>query len=194
LKFLDSRTSFVVTALQFASAPTIEITTANPLTFPSGQTLPIGLRSGVTYFGNLLDATHLQIFSSISDAQANVNEVHTTGSTNPINVDIRKEIVPETKLTFSVDHLLTQGDQVQVFTSGGTLPQPLLANQNYFVNIVDTKAVSIHATQADAAASSPTNFVNPIKLTSAGVGTISLRISTLIGFVDPVVCTSLTFA
>jgi hypothetical protein len=174
LKFLDSRTSFVVTALQFASAPTIEITTANPITFPSGQTLPIGLRSGVTYFGNLLDATHLQVFSSISDAQANVNEVHTTGSTNPINVDIRKEIVPETKLTFSIDHLLTQGDQVQVFTSGGTLPQPLLANQNYFVNIVDTKAVSIHTTQADALASSPTNFVNPIKITSAGVGTISL--------------------
>jgi hypothetical protein len=253
LKFLDSRTSFVVTALQFASAPTIEITTANPLTFPSTlnasitgtasddiitsvdnqfqnnqairftslsggsslntttqyyiinksgntfqvslsiggsvvgfttditsgtvsvtQTLPIGIRSGVTYFGNLLDATHLQIFSSISDAQANVNEVHTTGSTNPVNVDIRKEIVPETKLTFSIDHLLTQGDQVQVFTSGGTLPQPLLANQNYFVNIVDTKAVSIHTTQADALASSPTNFVNPIKITSAGVGTISL--------------------
>jgi hypothetical protein len=174
LKFLDSRTSFVVTALQFASAPTIEITTANPITFPSGQTLPIGIKSGVTYFGNLLDATHLQVFSSISDAQANVNEVHTTGSTNPINVDIRKEIVPETKLTFSIDHLLTQGDQVQVFTSGGTLPQPLLANQNYFVNIVDTKAVSIHTTQADALASSPANFVNPIKITSAGVGTISL--------------------
>lgn len=174
LKFLDSRTSFVVTALQFASAPTIEITTANPLTFPSGQTLPIGIKSGITYFGNLLDSTHLQIFGSIADAQANINEIHTTGSTNPINVDIRKEIVPETKLTFTVDHLLTQGDQVQVFTSGGTLPQPLIANQNYFVNIVDSKSVSIHTTQADAIASSPTNFVNPIKITSAGVGTISL--------------------
>lgn len=253
LKFLDSRTSFVVTALQFASAPTIEITTANPITFPSTllvsitgvastdiitsvgnifqnnqairftflnggsglntttqyyvinksgdtfqvstsiggsvagfttditsgtisatQALPIGLRSGVTYFGNLLDSTHLQVFNSISDAQANVNEIHTTGSTNPINVDIRKEIVPETKLTFSVNHLLTQGDQVQVFTSGGTLPQPLIANQNYFVNIVDTKSVSIHTTQADALSSSPTNFVNPIKLTSAGSGTVSL--------------------
>lgn len=253
LKFLDSRTSFVVTALQFASAPTIEITTANPITFPSTllvsitgiastdiitsvgnifqnnqairftflnggsglntttqyyvinksgdtfqvstsiggsvagfttditsgtisatQALPIGLRSGVTYFGNLLDSTRLQVFSSISDAQANVNEIHTTGSTNPINVDIRKEIVPETKLTFSVNHLLTQGDQVQVFTSGGTLPQPLIANQNYFVNIVDTKSVSIHTTQADALSSSPTNFVNPIKLTTAGSGTVSL--------------------
>jgi hypothetical protein len=174
LKFLDSRTSFVVTALQFASAPTIEITTANPITFPSGQTLPAPLKSGVTYFGNLLDATNLQIYSSISDAQANVNEVHTTGSTSPINVDIRKEIVPETKLTFSVDHYLSQGDQVQVFTSGGTLPQPLIANQNYFVNIIDTKSVSIHTTQADALASSPTNFINPIKITTAGVGSISL--------------------
>ena len=253
LKFLDSRTSFVVTALQFASAPTIEITTANPITFPSTliasitgtasddiitsvdnqfqnnqairftslsggsglntttqyyiinksgntfqvslsiggsvvgfttditsgtvsvtQTLPIGIKSGVTYFGNLLDSTHLQIFGSIADAQANINEIHTTGSTNPINVDIRKEIIPETKLTFTVDHLLTQGDQVQVFTSGGTLPQPLIANQNYFVNIIDSKSVSIHTTQADANASSATNFVNPIKITSDGVGTISL--------------------
>jgi hypothetical protein len=252
LKFLDSRTSFVVTALQFASAPTIEITTANPLTFPSsliysvtgtasndtitavdnilqnnqaikftallggsglntstqyyvinrsGNTfqvstsvggsavlfttdltgaisathmLPIGLRSGVTYFGNLLDATHLQVFSSISDAQANINEIHTTGSTNPINVDIRKEIVPETKLDFNVPHLLVQGDQVQAFTSGGTLPTPLLANQNYFVNIIDSESVSIHTNQSDALGSSTTNFVNPIKLTSAGVGTISL--------------------
>lgn len=253
LKFLDSRTSFVVTALQFASAPTIEITTANPITFPSTllvsitgvastniitavgnvfqnnqaikftflnggsglntttqyyvinksgdtfqvstsiggsvagfttditsgtisaiQTLPAPLKSGVTYFGNLLDSTNLQIFESISDAQANVNEVHTTGSTSSINIDIRKEIVPETKLKFSVDHYLSQGDQVQVFTSGGTLPQPLIANQNYFVNIISTKEVSIHTTQADALASSPTNFINPIKITTAGVGTISL--------------------
>lgn len=252
LKFLDSRTSFVVTALQFASAPTIEITTANPLTFPSsliysvtgtasndritavdnilqnnqaitftsllggsglntstqyyvinrsGDTfqvstsvggsavlfttdltgrisathmLPIGLRSGVTYFGNLLDATHLQVFSSIADAQANINEIHTTGSTNPINVDIRKEIVPETKLVFNVPHLLSQGDQVEAFTSGGTLPTPLLENQNYFVNIIDSKSVSIHTNQSDALGSTQTNFVNPIKLTSGGVGTFSL--------------------
>lgn len=174
LKFLDSRTSFVVTALQFASAPTIGITTANPITFPSGQTLPIGLRSGVTFFGNLLDPKHLQIFSSISDAQANVNEINTTGSIIPINVDIRKEIVPETKLTFSVKHYFNDGDQVQAFTNTGILPQPLIENQNYFVNVIDSYAVSLHSNQADALSSTPTNFVNPIKITTTGIGTNSL--------------------
>jgi hypothetical protein len=63
---------------------------------------------------------------------------------------------------------------VQAFTAGGVLPQPLIANQNYFVNIIDDYSVSLHENQADAAASTPTNFVNPIKITTAGSGTNSL--------------------
>jgi hypothetical protein len=174
LKFLDSRTSFVVTALQFASAPTIRITTANPITFPSGQSLPIGIRSGVTYFGNLLDSTHLQIFSSISDAQSNINPVYITGSTNPINVDVRKEIVPETKLTFSQRHYFNDADQVQATTDGGVLPKPLITNQNYFVNVIDDFSVSIHLNRSDAINSSPTDLINPIEITTDGAGSNSI--------------------
>jgi hypothetical protein len=174
LKFLDSRTSFVVTALQFASAPTIGITSANPITFPSGQSLPIGIRSGVTYFGNLLDSTHLQIFSSISDAQSNINPVFITGSTNPINVDVRKEIVPETKLTFGERHYFNDADQVQAATNGGVLPKPLITNQNYFVNVIDEYSVSIHSNITDAINSTPTNLINPIEITTDGAGSNSI--------------------
>jgi hypothetical protein len=174
LKFLDSRTSFVVTALQFASAPTIAITIANPIAFPPNQLLPIGIRSGVTYFGNLLDSTHLQIFNSISDAQSNINPVYTTGSTNPINVDIRKEIVPETKLTFSQRHYFNDADQVQATTDGGVLPKPLITNQNYFVNVIDDFSVSIHSNRSDAINSSPTDLINPIEITTGGAGSNSI--------------------
>jgi len=174
LKFLDSRTSFVVTALQFASAPTIAITTANPIAFPPNQLLPIGIRSGVTYFGNLLDSTHLQIFNSISDAQSNINQVYTTGSTNPISVDIRKEIVPETKLTFSQRHYFNDADQVQATTDGGVLPKPLITNQNYFVNVIDDFSVSIHSNRSDAINSSATDLINPIEITTDGAGSNSI--------------------
>ena len=170
LRIRDSKPSSVVTALDLTTAPTIGIGTANPVVFPT-QALPIPLVEKVTYFANLIDPTHLQIFESISDAQNNINPVYTTGSTNPIQIDIRKEITPETKLTFSLEHYFQDGDMVQAFTAGGTLPTPLIANQNYFVNIVDAFAVTLHTSQADAANSTPTNPINPIVITDAGSGT-----------------------
>lgn len=174
LEFLDERASRVVTALKFAIAPTIGISTANPIFFPPGQTLPAPLKTETTYFGNLLDSTNLQIFETEENAQNNYGEVYTTGSINPINVDIRKEILPETKLTFVVPHLFVDGDQVQAFTSGGVLPRPLIANKNYFVNVIDSTTITLHENQADANASSTTFFVNPIVLITPGSGVVSL--------------------
>jgi hypothetical protein len=174
LTIKDSKPSAVVTALEFpalpANEPSLPITTANPVAFPQGQTLPPPLLEKVTYFANLIDPKHLQIFESFQDAQNNVNPVYTTGSTNPIQIDIRKEILPETKLTFSIQHFYKQGDQVQAYTAGGTLPNPLIANQNYFVNVINEFTITLHESQADAIASTPTNPVNPIKLIDAGVG------------------------
>ena len=175
LTIRDSKPSAVVTALEFpalpANEPSLPITTANPVAFPQGQTLPPPLLEKVTYFANLIDPKHLQIFESFQDAQNNVNPVFTTGSTNPIQIDIRKEILPESKLTFAIQHFYKQGDQVQVYTAGGTLPNPLIANQNYFVNVIDELTITLHESQADAIASSPTNPINPIKIIDAGVGT-----------------------
>lgn len=173
MQLRDKRTAQVETSLKFASAPTFAINSPNEIVFPA-QSLPSPLVANRTYFAQPVDSTHIQVYSSLADANNNANPVYTTGSVNPINVDIRKEITPETKLTFSVKHYFNDGDQVQAFTNGGTLPQPLIANQNYFVNVVDAFTISLHENQADANSSTPTNFVNPIKITTSGAGTNSL--------------------
>jgi hypothetical protein len=174
LTIRDSKPSNIVTALRFpalpANEPSLPITTANPVAFPQGQTLPPPLLEKVTYFANLIDPKNLQIFTSFQDAQNNVNPVYTTGSIAPIDIDIRKEILPESKLTFAIQHFYKQGDQVQAYTAGGTLPNPLIANQNYFVNVINEFTITLHESQADAIASTPTNPINPIKLIDAGVG------------------------
>jgi hypothetical protein len=91
-----------------------------------------------------------------------------------LEVDIRKQIDPQTTLTFAVRHYYNDGDQVQAFTASGTLPKPLIANQNYFVNIIDPFTVSLHENKADALASTPTSLVNPIILKDSGSGTNSI--------------------
>lgn len=174
LEFKDSRESQVVTALQLSSAPAFTLETANQITFPTGQSLPPPLASQTTYYANAVDSTHLTVFESSDDAKKNINPVYTTGSTASLNVDIRKNIDPQTTLTFSVRHYYNDGDQVQAFTASGNLPKPLIANQNYFVNVIDPFTISLHENQADALASTPTSLVNPIVLKDSGSGTNSI--------------------
>ena len=173
MELRDQRNSQVVTSLKFASAPTFAIDSPNEVVFPT-LPLPAPLEQKKTYFAQPIDSLNLNIFSSLSDAKSNSNPIYTTGSILPIDIDIRKPIVPETKLVFSVRHYFNDGDQVKAITNGGTLPQPLIENQNYFVNVIDNFSVSLHENQADAVASTDTNFVNPIKITTEGAGTNSL--------------------
>lgn len=177
MQLQDKRTAQVETSLKFATAPTFTIDSPNEIVFPTlspAQSLPAPLEAQKTYFANPIDSTHLQIFPTLTDATNNTNPVYLTGATGAISVDIRKAITPETKLVFPVKHYFNDGDQVQAVTNGGTLPQPLVANQNYFVNIIDDFSVSIHSNQTDAVSSTETNFVNPIKITTSGIGTNSL--------------------
>jgi len=174
LEFKDSRESQVVTALELSQVPEFTLETANQITFPAGQSLPPPLNSNQTYYVNAVDSTHLTVFETSDDAKKNINPVYTTGSTASLNVDIRKNIDPQTTLTFAVRHYYNDGDQVQAFTASGNLPKPLIANQNYFVNIIDPFTVSLHENQSDAVASTPTNLVNPIVLKDSGSGTNSL--------------------
>lgn len=178
MQLQDKRTAQVETTLKFVPpSPTFVIDSPNEVVFPTlspAQLLPAPLESNKTYFAQPLDANNIQIFPTLVDAKNNTNPVYLTGGTGSISVDIRKAITPEAKLVFPVKHYFNDGDQVQAFTNGGTLPQPLIANQNYFVNIIDDFSVSIHSNQADALSSTPTNFVDPIKITTSGVGTNSL--------------------
>jgi hypothetical protein len=174
LTFKDSRESQVVTALKLSSAPEFTLDTANQITFPTGQSLPSPLNSETTYYANAEDSTHLTVYESENDAKKNINPVYTTGTTASLNVDIRKKIDPQTTLTFSVRHYYNDGDQVQAFTASGTLPKPLIANQNYYVNVIDPFTISLHESKADAVASTPTSLVNPIVLKDSGSGTNSI--------------------
>jgi hypothetical protein len=174
LEFKDSRDSQVVTALELASAPAFTLDTANQITFPQGQSLPSPFSSENTYYANAIDSTHLTVFGSDDDAKKNINPIYTTGTTASLNVDIRKKIDPQTTLTFPVRHYYSDGDQVQAFTASGNLPQPLIANQNYYVNVINQFTISLHTSYADAIASDPINLVNPIVLKDSGSGTNSI--------------------
>ena len=174
MQLQDKRTAQVETSLKFVPpSPTFTIDSPNEIVFPP-QSLPAPLQAQRTYFAQPVDADHIQVFQTLSDATSNTNPVYLTGSNNAIDVDIRKAITPETKLVFPVKHYFRDGDQVQAYTGGGVLPQPLVYNQNYFVNIVDAYSVSLHSNQTDAIDSTPTNFVNPIQITTSGSGTNSL--------------------
>lgn len=164
----DLRPSQVVTALQLTAPPLIAVSTANPVYFPA-QTLPAPLQTGPTYYANLIGNQTLQIFKSVSDAENNINPVYTTGSTAQIQVDIRKEIAPQTQFDFAVDHFFTTGDQVQATSNGGVLPQPLITGTNYYVRVLTSKSLTLHNTAADAFTGD-----NPINCVTGGSGTNSL--------------------
>jgi hypothetical protein len=168
IKFSDSRSSHVVTALKLSQTPLVAIDAANPVTFPA-QLLPAPLISGATYFANLIDPLNLQIFASLSDAQNNRDPVYTSGSINSINVDIRKSVSPQTELEFNVDHFFATGDQVQAVTNGGVLPQPLIGGSNYYVRAINSKTVTLHPSASDAFTNT-----NAINMVSSGSGTNSL--------------------
>jgi len=176
----DSRPSNLLTAVNLQNVPTITIDSPNELTFSVGTgagfaaSLPSPLVENTTYFGQSLDLSNIEVYPSIVDAQNKTNPVLMTGNSGKFNTDIRKTIAPQTILKFSIRHYFLNGDQVQAFTSGGTLPSPLIAGTNYFVSVIDIYTISLHTSQADALASTSAALVNPIILTNSGTGTNSI--------------------
>lgn len=138
--------------------------------------LPNPLKEDTAYFVRQVDAgsvntVDMKVYSTLNDAQNDINEITLTGSNGSINIFIRKELAPQTKLVFSADPGYATGDTVTASTNGGTLPQPLIAGQNYYVSVLDETpvAVMLHETYADAIAG-----LNPISLTTAGTGQNSI--------------------
>ena len=171
----DKRPINLLTCVQLQTTPAITIGSPNEVTFSVGSgsgfasALPSPLAANTTYFAQSLDATDLQIYGSTSDAQANSNPVLLSGNSGQFNVDIRNAIAPVTILNFSVPHYFQTGDQVQAYTAGGTLPQPLIQGQNYFVYVISSTSVSIHTNATDAFAGT-----NPIIFITSGSGNNSI--------------------
>jgi hypothetical protein len=178
-RLTDTRNTNLLSAVNFVSTPSIAIDSPNSVSFSIGgagfaASLPTPLIAGATYYANPQDADNLLIYSSFSDAQNKTNPVLMTGTSGKFNIDIKKPINPQTTLKFNVRHYYLNGDEVQAFTSGGTLPAPLISGQKYFVNVIDNFTVSLHTNLADASASSPSSLVNPVILTDNGTGVNAL--------------------
>lgn len=169
LTLTDARNASLVTALTLDAEPIIALSAGNEAVFV-GDPLPSPLVAGVTYYVNQLDATHLQIFASQQDAQSGTNPIYLTGSDATFSVQLRKPIAPITELVTNLPHLYSTGDIVQAYTNGGTLPQPLVAAQNYYVQVINENTLTLHTTSADAFASK-----NPIILTTSGSGQNTLN-------------------
>jgi len=169
LTLTDARDASLVTALSLDSAPTISLSTGNEVVF-YGSLLPSPLVAGVTYFATQLDATHLQIFASPQDAELGTNPIYLSGSNSSFSIQIRKPIAPITKLVTNIPHFYSTGDVVQAYTNGGTLPQPLVSAQNYYVQTLDSSTLILHTSAADALSGA-----NPIILTSSGSGQNTLN-------------------
>ena len=168
LTLTDSRNTNLVTAVQLDSAPVVTIPTATEVVFQG--TLPSPLVAGVTYFANQVDSTNLQIYGSLQNAVSQTNPVYLTGSGSSFTVQIRKVIAPITKLITNLPHLYATGDVVQAYTNGGTLPQPLVGSQNYYVQAIDSYTLLLHTSEADALSGN-----NPIVLTTSGSGQNTLN-------------------
>jgi hypothetical protein len=180
LKLTDARPSNLLTTVELIGDIPVTVDSANEVSFSTSEepgfsvALPSPLQPGLTYFANQKDAQNLQIFDSLQDAQAGTNPVAMTGSSGKFYTDLKKQVFPQTTIEFSVPHYYQQGDQVQAYTSGGVLPSPLIAGQNYFVNVIDGNSITLHLTASDAAASNSSVFKSPIVLTDAGTGLNSL--------------------
>jgi hypothetical protein len=174
VKLTDSRQAELQTAIDLGTQPAIVVDSPNEANFylwDNDTPLPSPLKTGVTYFVNQIDLTHLQVFTTRIDAQNNTNPVYLSGNTAHFRVGIRKAITPQTKLTFPTAPGFSAGDTVECYTNGGVLPQPLVVGQSYYVGTVDGDplAVTLHPSYADAIAK--TNSINFI---TAGSGNFSI--------------------
>jgi hypothetical protein len=137
----------------------------------AGNELPSPLVANTTYFLRQPTTGVLQVYAGINDARNEINPVLLTGSSGDFTMYPRKQLAPETKMVFTSAHGYINGDTVQAFTNGGTLPQPLIAGQNYYVHVLDEDppAVTLHTNYSDALSGT-----SPINLITAGIGQNSI--------------------
>ena len=180
--FVDSRSVYPYTGVNTSSVPVVGVDNPNEVTFSqlSSFALPSPLVQDAVYFAkevratNVSGGTSLELYETISDAINGSNIISLTGAitTAPRAVMyLRKQMTPQTKLVFSTASGYSSGDIVQANTSGGTLPQPLIVGQNYYVHVLpgDPSPVSLHLTYADSITGE-----NPVNLITTGSGSNSV--------------------
>ena len=180
--FSDTRPVSAYSGVSISSTPLLSIEDGSEVTFTkisSLTPLPSPLVENSVYFVRQINASNVvgysfELYNTNADAINGQNIISLIGS--PIgqtvaNMYIRQKMTAQTKLMFSTKTGYSSGDIVQANTAGGTLPQPLLVAQNYYVHVLegDPSPVSLHLTYADSITGD-----NPINLTTAGSGNNSI--------------------
>lgn len=184
--FADSRKISPYSGIR-TEIPAVEIDSPNSVTFSRLNTfeLPSPLVEDDVYFvrqvdpalipgGLFTNSSAFEVYQTSSDATNRSNALSLTGA--PVNVfrailNLRKPISAQTKLEFTTSTGYSSGDIVQANTSGGTLPQPLIVGQNYYVHVLpgDPAPISLHYNYAESLTGE-----NPINLTTNGSGNNSV--------------------
>lgn len=159
----DSRTAEVNSQITLSAVPALKLGTVTEVTFEG--TLPTPLLPNLTYFATVINSTHLQIFASVADASNGNNPIYLSGTSGSFTIYFRSPIAPQTTLNFSAVHYFRTGDSVTVNTNGGSLPQPLIAGQTYYVYAIDSYNITLHTSLQDAMSGA-----NPITFTTLGSG------------------------
>lgn len=177
----------VAVETKFSSVSAHNMTTGMRVSF-SAVALPEPLIADTDYFASVIDANNFAIHTTEEDALANLNPVDMRDAGNTVVALAKQDANPYTLFNFSVAHDFINGDVVKAVSSVGQLPEPLVAGVDYFVRVVSSTAVTLHISLADA-----TNNVNPITMTSAGSGTLSLYkqmvASAIVGNASNISCT-----
>lgn len=163
---LTDRRAFVAQSKINTGTPHL-IKTGTQVTF-TATTLPVPLSSSTTYFARSLDADDVTIHPTLADANSNLNPINLRTPGASVSMRSKQPLTPITKFNFAVRHNFNTGDIV-LASSTGVLPSPLISGAEYFVRVVDSQAVTLHANLADA-----TNNENPVAVSDVGAGTHSL--------------------
>ena len=180
INLTDARPTQLSTVITLKDGvPPVPIDSPNEVTFAirGANPLPVPLQINTTYFAQQIDSgsssvVNLQVYASLRDAQNATNPICLSGSSSDLTTYIRKPFSPQTKLVFSSDPNFISGDMVQANTAGGTLPQPLIIGQNYYVYVLPDEllpAVTLHNSYSEALGG-----YSPIALTTAGAGQNSI--------------------
>jgi hypothetical protein len=182
LTFVDERSITPYSGVKISGIPVVGVDEPNSVTFSQlgSYSLPSPLVADTVYFAKETTLnttsgdTYFELYPTASDAVNETNIISLTGS--PTNTPrailyLRKKMTAQTKLMFSASTGYSSGDIVQANTSGGTLPQPLVTGQNYYVHALagNSSPITLHYNYAESLTGE-----NPINLTTSGSGNNSV--------------------
>ena len=198
---IATRTAAVTPLTKFTSGATAHKFSAGQkvlLGLASGL-MPTGLTNGSSYYAGVVDNYTIQLYQSALDAQNSTNPVSLTSivgaTTNGLTLTDTRAINLLTAINMQAVPSISIASPNEVTFSVGTgsgtwatsLPTPLVANQTYFAQSIDSTNLQVYASLNDA-----NNNTNPVYLSnppSGGNGLFNVNLRSPMALV-----TTLTFS